>query len=112
MREASHSVIEVPKEVRPLIDRIRARMAPDAIWLFGSRARGDHRADSDWDILVALDDRADPALFDPIVGWEIQHELSIPATILMTTSSELKESWGAPNTIGYVLAREGLKLDG
>jgi hypothetical protein len=61
---------------------------------------------------VALDDRADPALLDPIVGWEIQRELSIPATILLTTSSELRESWGAPNTIGYVLAREGLKLDG
>jgi predicted nucleotidyltransferase len=112
MHAANDAVIEVPREIRPLIDRIRARMAPDAIWLFGSRARGDHRADSDWDILVALDDRVDPGLLDPIFGWEIQHELAIPATILLTTSSELKESWGAPNTIGYVLAREGLKLDG
>jgi predicted nucleotidyltransferase len=112
MQEANYPVIEVPAEIRPLIDRIRDRMTPDAIWLFGSRARGDNRGDSDWDILVALHDRADPALLDPIVGWEIQHELSIPATILVTTSGELRESWGAPNTIGYVLAREGLKLDG
>ena len=24
------------------------------LWLYGSRARGDHRADSDWDLLVLL----------------------------------------------------------
>lgn len=25
------------------------------VWLFGSRARGDNREDSDWDILILLD---------------------------------------------------------
>jgi predicted nucleotidyltransferase len=82
------------------------------VWLFGSRARGDHRPDSDWDILVALPDNADPELLDPLVGWTIQHEVGIPATILSTTSTALAEGWGARNTLGYALARDGRLLNG
>ena len=110
MSLATHTPIEVPTEIKPLIDEIKARLRPEAVWLFGSRARGDNRPDSDWDILVALPDDADPKLLDPLVGWTIQHELGIPATILSTTSSALTESWGARNTLGYVIARDGRLL--
>jgi predicted nucleotidyltransferase len=41
--------------VRPMIDRLI---------LFGSRARGDHRPDSDYDLLVVA--RRDPALLDAL----------------------------------------------
>jgi hypothetical protein len=104
--------IAVPDEVRPLIDAIKARLKPDAIWLFGSRARGDNRPDSDWDLLVAISDDADQSLLDPLVCWTIQHETGIPATVLSTTSSALTRSWGEPNTVGFDLARDGLLLDG
>ena len=39
-------------------DRLVAAVKPDEIWLFGSRARGHHRPDSDFDILVVLPDDA------------------------------------------------------
>ncbi|ESY78845.1 hypothetical protein X740_20045 [Mesorhizobium sp. LNHC221B00] len=39
--------LTVPAEIKPLIDEIRVRLNPDSIWLFGSRARGDNRPDSD-----------------------------------------------------------------
>lgn len=39
-----------------LRDRLVAALRPKMIWLFGSRARGDHRADSDFDLLVVLPD--------------------------------------------------------
>jgi uncharacterized protein len=35
-----------------LVNRLVAALDPQAIWLFGSRARGDHRPDSDFDFLV------------------------------------------------------------
>src|SRR5579862_233665 len=37
-------------------DRLVVSLQPEAIWLFGSRARGDQRRDSDFDILVVLPD--------------------------------------------------------
>ncbi|MCJ2106591.1 nucleotidyltransferase domain-containing protein [Methylobacterium sp. E-041] len=101
----------LPDDLATLIAAIRTRMRPRAIWLFGSRARGDHRADSDWDLVVAVpDDVSDDAL-DPIIGWSIGREAGISATILAARESELAESWGVPNTLSYALAREGLRLD-
>jgi hypothetical protein len=39
-----------------LRDRLVVALKPRAIWLFGSRARGDAREDSDFDLLVVLPD--------------------------------------------------------
>ncbi|MBZ9738413.1 nucleotidyltransferase domain-containing protein [Mesorhizobium sp. CO1-1-4] len=103
--------LRVPAEIKPLIDEIRVRLNPDSIWLFGSRARGDHRPDSDWDILVALPDDSEADLLDPLIGWSIQHDVGIPATILSTTSSALAASWDSRNTIAYDIARNGRRLD-
>lgn len=36
--------------------RLVAQLDPDEIWLFGSRARGDHHPDSDIDLMVVLPD--------------------------------------------------------
>lgn len=111
MREVVRTAI-TPSNIKPLIDAIRGRFAPESVWLFGSRARGDNREDSDWDILVALPKGADESLLDPIVGWSIQREFGIPATVIFTMADELEDSWGAPNTLGYSIARDGLRLDG
>jgi predicted nucleotidyltransferase len=110
MRKIPTSPVPTPKQIRPLIGAICDRLEPSSVWLFGSRARGDNRDDSDWDVLVALPDDAPPANLDPLIGWALQRELSIPATIVTVTASELAESWGSPNTLGYDLAREGRLL--
>jgi predicted nucleotidyltransferase len=39
-----------------LRDRLVARLRPRMVWLFGSRARGDGRENSDFDLLVVLPD--------------------------------------------------------
>lgn len=39
-----------------LRDRLVATLAPEAIWLFGSRARGNATSQSDFDLLVVLQD--------------------------------------------------------
>jgi uncharacterized protein len=38
--------------LRAVVDRLVAELDPQFIWLFGSRARRDHRPDSDFDLLV------------------------------------------------------------
>jgi hypothetical protein len=45
-----------PTEMRQLdslLERIVARLAPEEVWLFGSRAEGRARPDSDYDLLMA-----------------------------------------------------------
>ncbi len=46
----------IRNEIRQLITRIE----PDSeVYLFGSRARGTHKRNSDWDLLILLDGKVD-----------------------------------------------------
>lgn len=110
MNFVSNRTMTAPAEIQPLVDAIRVRMKPDSIWLFGSRARGDASSTSDWDICVALPNDADPALLDPLVGWELQKAFDVPATTVATSTADLEESWGAINTLGYELARDARRI--
>ncbi|MBS3061600.1 MAG: nucleotidyltransferase domain-containing protein [Candidatus Diapherotrites archaeon] len=44
--------IRISEPVQKLVARIKQRFLPAQIILFGSRARGEERNDSDWDILI------------------------------------------------------------
>lgn len=53
------------------------------LWLYGSRARGDFRADSDWDLLVLVDKEKQVLQdFDQFaypfieMGWQIGQEIN------------------------------------
>ena len=53
------------------------------LWLFGSRARGDYRPDSDWDLLVVLDkDHLTQADYDEVtypfteLGWTLNEQIN------------------------------------
>ncbi len=49
---------EIVDAIRETIEQVLNGLSvkPYRIVLFGSRSRGDHREDSDWDIFVVLDD--------------------------------------------------------
>lgn len=100
----------VPRELSALIADAQRTIQPVEFWLFGSRARGDWREDSDWDVLAVLPDEAPPEHLSPLATWEIRYRQEAPVTFLSTTKSELLSIWGLPNTLGYDLAREGVRL--
>src|SRR5687768_4457841 len=52
--DAAMTHVSIIRPIAPLIDRIREQFHPRQIWLFGSRARGDNRDDSDWDLLAVV----------------------------------------------------------
>ena len=57
---------------------------------FGSRARGDYREDSDWDILVVIDRRLDRR--EKLKLWyEIYRELDLPADIIIVDKTTLEK---------------------
>jgi hypothetical protein len=58
--EAARSRVDA-RLPRDLLDRIVAYFEPVEVILFGSRARGEARPDSDLDLLVVLDDDAPAA---------------------------------------------------
>lgn len=103
--------IPAPAVLRPLLQIIAERMHPLEIWLFGSRARGDNRPDSDWDLLAVVPDDASSDFDDPLVAWQIVKDSGLETTLLVTRKGDLAAVWGRVNTLGYDLAREGLRID-
>src|SRR4051812_14790299 len=79
------------RPLSPLLERIVARLHPEEVWLFGSRAEGRARPDSDYDLLVVLPDGTSEAELDPVAAWTIARGLGIPADIVPCTRAEFEE---------------------
>ncbi len=65
MNPSEWRTLRASKRIRPeplpagVATRIVDELDPDEIWLFGSRGRGTHAPDSDWDLMVVLPDSVD-----------------------------------------------------
>src|ERR1700689_3357488 len=94
----------------PLLRRIEARYPPEQIWLFGSRARGDARPASDWDLFVVVPDEVPEAAIGPVASWRLRKESGVRADVLPCRPSEFADDRETLNTLAYAVVREGVLL--
>ena len=103
---------------RGLLQRIK-RVVNDAepgarVILYGSRARGDAVADSDWDLLVLLDGPVEHKRADAVRDRIYLLELSEDECPVLSTIVRGKEEWDSPQYSAMPLhanvEREGLEL--
>ncbi len=100
-------------DLRPigtLLARIEEKYRPEQVWLFGSRARGDARATSDWDLLVVVPDDTEEQDLDPRVAWRLQRGSGVYADVIPCRASEFREDRETVNTLSYAAAREGVLI--
>jgi uncharacterized protein len=79
---------------------------PEKIILFGSRARGNARPDSDFDVLVIKESnepgyRRDAALYLALAG------LNVPVDVLTYTPEEIRDWSAVPQAFVTTALREG-----
>ena len=92
-----------------LVRRLVETIDPDRIILFGSRARGDHRPDSDVDLLIVKPSEDPPARRD-VRAYRAIMDLPIPKDVLWYTPDEVRD-WGeVRNHIVSRALREGKVL--
>lgn len=97
--------------IEPLLARIREQLRPEQVWLFGSRARGDARPTSDWDLFVVVPDDTDEVALDPMEIWKLKRGLrGIYADVIACRSQDFAEWKDTVNTLSYAVAREGRLL--
>jgi HEPN domain-containing protein/predicted nucleotidyltransferase len=82
------------------------RFAPERIVLFGSRARGDNDADSDYDVIVVLDASSHPA---EAVTRAI-HDVHTNVDVIVDTCERFERRRSDVGTLEYVADREGRVL--
>jgi hypothetical protein len=93
--------------LRQVIGRLVAAHDPQAIWLFGSRARGEARPDSDFDLLVVVGpehrDLADDydRIYAPICG------LGVGCDVVPCLADEFEPASLQPGTLCWIVKHEG-----
>jgi predicted nucleotidyltransferase len=94
-----------------IVRRIRAVADPQKIVLFGSRARGDHRPDSDIDLLVIEDSqlpRHRRAI--PLYAALADLSLNVDTEVIVYTPAEVEEWRNAGAAFVTTALREGTVL--
>jgi predicted nucleotidyltransferase len=100
--------------LRTIAAEIQAAIPGAEVRLFGSRARGTARPDSDLDLLVTVPDAwlATHSRFEEtdVLGWKLAHH-RLPIEILLYSASEVEERrHGGVNVIAEAF-RYGRRLD-
>ena len=96
---------------RRLVRCVVRAARPDKILLFGSRARGDHRPDSDIDLLVIKKSRLPrPQRAIPIYSALARLELPVDAEVMVYTPAEAAEWSEVRQAFVTTALREGKVL--
>jgi predicted nucleotidyltransferase len=96
----------VPSE---LVGRIVEVLRPLQVWLFGSRARGEERADSDWDFMAILPDGAPEQDLDTASVWSRLRDLRLRRVEVFTMTRAEFEAWRhSLGTLAEIVASTGV----
>ncbi len=99
----------VPAE---LLKRVVGYFDPQAVILFGSRARGDGNEDSDYDLLVVLADDAPAEKRTLRAGWESRQGWHGPADIIPCRRSWFDYKRDVINSLAWIADTEGVVVYG
>ena len=91
---------------RPIIERFH----PNRIILFGSRARGNAREDSDYDVMVELETELSDYECLTRLYAAVPHPRGFELNIFLRAPGRLEERRDDPGTVDWSIAREGIVL--
>jgi len=82
---------------------------PEAVLLYGSRARGDNAETSDWDLFVVLPNEIPAGVFTPSkLRRAATSRGRLPVHVVECRRSIFQEKKGGPNSLSHDVARDGV----
>nr|WP_276598892.1 nucleotidyltransferase domain-containing protein [Nannocystis sp. SCPEA4] len=96
--------------VAPLLEGIITRWQPQQVWLFGSRARGEATADSDWDLLVVVPDETPEDELDPLVIWQLRKQADVRADVVPCHRHDFDTFRDTPQSLAYEAVHHGVLI--
>ena len=98
------------RELQILLDRIVPALQPDAIYLFGSRGRGEADWGSDYDLLVVVPDGTPPERRTLRAGFDAKHGTGIAADVIPCRRSVFERRKHLAGTLSYEAWHHGLRV--
>jgi len=99
--------LQTDPRLREAARRLAALPDVETIILFGSRARGDHSPDSDFDLCVLVADSVAAGVFTPVSLWHEVSDLGIPIQIVPLRRSAFETARRNPNSISHQIDQDG-----
>ena len=102
MKDEDHLISEI-------ISRIVSAAQPDRVILFGSRARGDARPNSDFDVLV-IKESDEPRYRRSVPLYVALADLPVEVEVMVYTPAEVEEWSQVPQAFVTTAVREGTTI--
>jgi predicted nucleotidyltransferase len=96
--------------LREIVRRLVEAYQPERVYLFGSRARGDAGADSDYDIMVVVADSEEPAYRRAQRAHSLLWDLGTATDILIWTREAFDSRAHLRASLPATITREGQLL--
>jgi len=103
-------LLEQDLALAEIVSRLVNAYRPERIYLFGSRARGEEDADSDYDLLLVVPDDASPERRRGRLAYEVLWETGTAADVVVWTRSLFEERQRVPASLAATATREGALL--
>jgi predicted nucleotidyltransferase len=100
-------ILERDPKLRLVVERLVGAYQPDRIYLFGSIARGDQGADSDYDLMVIVPDDAPPERRDSRLAYQALRGTGIAADVVVWTRDRFDRRTRVIASLPATVMREG-----
>jgi predicted nucleotidyltransferase len=102
----------LPQEALVIVRRIGQALRPDAIYLFGSYARGDAGPDSDLDFMVVVPESPHTRYTRSVEARRLVGDITAPKDIVVLTRQEWDVEQRVVCSLASTVLREGILLHG
>lgn len=99
------------KEVMEVASRLHEELNAEAVWLFGSHARGDATEDSDYDFLVIVPQSTEERYERAVRARRTVSNIRIPKDVIVLTRAEWERDLQVPASLASAARREGIRLE-
>ena len=107
MTASEASTRALPPIVREIVERLVRTYAPERIYLFGSMARGEGQADSDYDIMVVVPDDTPPERRRIRLAYQALRGTGTAVDVLVWTRRAFDERLHLKALLPSTIVREG-----
>lgn len=104
--------VVIERVVERAAERLAEATRAEAVILFGSRARGEHKPDSDWDLCVVLPDDVRPQQFTPSKLWALVSDLDASIQVYPLRRSVFEAKKNDVDSLSHDIARDGYAIIG
>jgi predicted nucleotidyltransferase len=111
LRIKTQSIRMDPKAAVQLIAyRLFRDFGAEAVWLFGSQARGDAGPDSDMDFLAVVPFSSQSRYRRAVAARAVVSSVRVPKDIVVLTHDEWEKELKVPSSLANTVLREGIPL--